>query len=58
MPKKLKWLVIALVVGVAGVGARALPSSAGTARDLHLRDGNPDGTVNCTKWCGNFEPCC
>jgi hypothetical protein len=55
---KLTLLLMVVLIGVAGVGASTLSISAETARDLHLEYANPDGTVNCTKWCGVLEPCC
>ncbi len=27
-------------------------------RDLYIKSANPDGSLNCAKWCGITEPCC
>jgi len=52
-------LIVLLTLAVGGAGtAVAADGEPGGNREFYIVSANPDGTVNCAKWCGPTEPCC
>jgi hypothetical protein len=50
-----------LLLGMWTAGSAALlaaNSAGGSYRDLYIKTANPDGSLNCARWCGLTEPCC
>lgn len=60
MRRFVAFLLLLLGMWTAGSAALMAANSAGSAghRDLYIKTANPDGSLNCAKWCGLTEPCC
>jgi hypothetical protein len=51
-------LFVGLAITVVGGPSGLRAEEQQPQRDLYIKSANPDGTVNCAKWCGITEPCC
>lgn len=53
-------LLVLLIAGlVAGSGTVVFGEEGGGGhREFYIKSANPDGTLNCAKWCNPTEPCC
>lgn len=50
-------LLLSMVLAVA-MSNPSIVAAEDEQRELYLKSYNPDGTVNCAKWCGPTELCC
>jgi hypothetical protein len=49
--------VLLILLGLIGNGYATAAAST-VPGDLKIKSANPDGTLNCAKWCSATEVCC